>query len=99
MSDNIYADLKSDPPYRWASHANLGPSFFTPEQAAFRTAGQGYDADNAQYGDRQGHHAMHLISHNSYDGTTTVGQLEPCESGWLDAGGDTGRVTPAGRPW
>ena len=99
MSDNIYEQLKSTPPWRFAAHSNLGPSFFTPDQMAFRTAAQGWDADNAQYGDRQGHHPMHKMAWNPYDGTTTVGQLDSCESGWLDNGGDMGRVTPIGQPW
>jgi hypothetical protein len=78
--------------------AALGPSFFTPSQQAFRRAAKGYDADAADYGDTQGHHALNKLTYNNYDGTCTMSQMDTTDSGWFDSGGTPpGKVTGAGR--
>jgi hypothetical protein len=87
----------SDSMGRMNQHAALGPAFFTPGQSAFRTAAQGYDADAAQYGDGKGHHPLNRIDYNDYDGTCTMTQMEPCDSGWLDPQVYGGQVTGARR--
>jgi hypothetical protein len=82
---------------RMRDQAALGPNFFTPDQNAFRKAAQGYDAGAAQYGDRQGHHAMSKLTYDPVTGSGWTNGLDATDDGYVELSQDYGRVTGAGR--
>lgn len=77
--------------------AAVGPSFFTPDQSAWRAQAQGYDADMGYVPGNGAPGVLHKITYNPDDGSAETSTLDPTGDGWVDLGGAPGRVTRAGR--